>query len=1158
MTIDQNPDLLAKPGRITLAGCPEGYDALVLAQLVAGRGQILHVVRDDARLASLSETLAFFAPEIEILEFPAWDCVPYDRSPPHVEIVARRIETLARLADRPEPDRPRIVLATVAAITQRVPPAEALAGLRLELATGKRLNMASLQAFLADNGYSRTETVMEPGEYAFRGGIVDVFPPGTPEPLRIDLFGDDIEALRHFDPMSQRSTGKIDKLSLRPAGEVILNPESIQRFRALYRELFGAVASDDPLYEAISAGMRPAGLEHWLPLFYERLDTLFDYLPGAPVTLDHQAEEAREARLGLIAEYYDARLAMKGKSVGEAPYNPVPPKMLHIERDEWTRILAARPVAALWPFAAPDNAPDTIDVGGRPGRDFAALRAQPGAKLYDGVAAYVRDRIAAGDRVVTAAWSPGSRERLAGVLGEHGLVGKMDNAQDWASVAALPPDKMAMAVLATERGFESPGLVVIAEQDILGERLVRSARRRRKAERFLAEAANLAEGDLVVHIEHGIGRYEGLETIAAGGAPHDCLKVAYDGTDRLYVPVENIEVLSRYGSESAGVALDRLGGSAWQARKAKLKKRIRDMAEALIATAALRQLRTADGLAPPEGLYDEFCARFPYVETEDQLRAIADTIGDLSSGKPMDRLICGDVGFGKTEVALRAAFVAAMEGKQVAVVVPTTLLSRQHFATFQARFAGFPVRIGHLSRLVPAKQAAATRADLAAGRVDIVVGTHALLAKSINFKTLGLLIIDEEQHFGVAHKERLKQLRAEIHVLTLTATPIPRTLQLALSGLRELSVIATPPVDRLAVRTFVLPFDGVVIREAILREKFRGGQSFYVCPRLADIERARERLTTLVPEIKIAVAHGRLTPTELEDVMVAFADGTYDVLLSTNIIESGLDMPRVNTIIIHRADMFGLAQLYQLRGRVGRSKSRGYAYLTLPANQALSKTAEARLRVMQTLDGLGAGFTLASHDLDIRGAGNLLGDEQSGHIREVGIELYQTLLEEAVEAARGGGDMETREWSPQISVGIPILIPETFVTDLSVRLGLYRRIGALASKDEIDDLAMELIDRFGPLPDEVRNLLDVVAIKALCKGAGIERVEAGPKGAVISFRNNSFANPAGLVKFISTQLGIAKLRPDHRLVLQRPWDDAQVRLDGVRRAAESLAKVAAE
>ncbi len=665
------------------------------------------------------------------------------------------------------------------------------------------------------------------------------------------------------------------------------------------------------------------------------------------------------------------------------------------------------------------------------------------------------------------------------------------------------------------------------------------ARRRKRADQFIAEATEIAEGDLVVHQEYGIGRYDGLTTLKVTGAPHDCLRLIYDGGEKLFLPVENIEVLSRFGSETQGVALDKLGGTGWQTRKAKMKQRIRDMAGELIRIAAERKVRDADTLAPPEGTWDEFCARFPFAETEDQARAIADVMEDLAGGKPMDRLICGDVGFGKTEVALRAAFIAAMSGAQVAVVVPTTLLARQHFRTFSARFAGFPIRVAQLSRMVTAKEANDVRKGMASGDINIVVGTHALLAKSVTFSHLGLLVVDEEQHFGVAHKERLKQMKADVHVLTLTATPIPRTLQLALTGVREMSIIATPPVDRLAVRTFIMPFDSVVIREALQRERFRGGQVFCVVPRIEDLGRMAERLHEIVPDARLVQAHGRLSPTELERVMTEFGDGKYDILLSTNIVESGLDMPAVNTLVIHRADMFGLGQLYQLRGRVGRGKHRGYAYLTWPQNHKLSVAAEKRLTVMQTLDALGAGFTLASHDLDIRGAGNLLGDEQSGHIREVGIELYQQMLEDAVSEIRVGagakGD-QGRDWTPNISLGLPVLIPDTYVPDLPVRLGLYRRIGALASDGETDAMAAELVDRFGKLPPEVDNLLGVVALKRACRDAGVEKVDAGPKGMVVTFRGNAFSNPSGLVRWLNSKGGFVKLRPDHKLAITRDMD----------------------
>jgi transcription-repair coupling factor (superfamily II helicase) len=660
-----------------------------------------------------------------------------------------------------------------------------------------------------------------------------------------------------------------------------------------------------------------------------------------------------------------------------------------------------------------------------------------------------------------------------------------------------------------------------------------------------------------VHADHGIGRFHGLKTITALGAPHDCLELKYAGGDTLYLPVENIELLSRFGSDEGTTQLDKLGGVAWQSRKAKLKKRLREMAAELIKIAALRQLQEAPVLAPPQGAYDEFVARFPYEETEDQAASIEAVLGDMQAGRPMDRLVCGDVGFGKTEVALRAAFVAAMNGLQVAIVVPTTLLARQHSRTVLERFKNLPLKIAQASRLVSGKDLTEVKEGLKNGTIDIVVGTHALLGKQIEFQRLGLLVIDEEQHFGVSHKERLKQLREDVHVLTLSATPIPRTLQLALTGVRELSLITTPPVDRLAVRTYISQFDPVILIDALKRERDRGGQTYYVAPRISDLDDVAEFLREAVPHLKVARAHGQLAPSELEDVMTAFYEGQYDVLLSTAIVESGLDVPNANTLIVHRADMFGLAALYQLRGRVGRSKRRAYAYITTPPGQKLTEGAEKRLKVLQSLDTLGAGFSLASHDLDIRGAGNLLGEEQSGHIREVGFELYQSMLEEAVAAMKGGdfGDADEK-WSPEIAIGLSVLIPETYVADLQLRLGLYRRLSALETRADIDSFAAELVDRFGELPAEVDHLLDVMEIKGLCRTAGIAKVDAGTKGAVVTFHRNAFTNAQGFAAFLVTSRGRAKLQPDHKLIFKGEWDQPEARFKGVRTLVSTLAEIA--
>ncbi|HUZ71655.1 MAG TPA: transcription-repair coupling factor [Stellaceae bacterium] len=1107
-------------------------------------------------MARARAALAFFHPGLEVLTLPAWDCLPYDRVSPNGDIVSRRIDTLTRLAGGSV--APLVVLTTVNAAMQRVPPRQLLADRVLRLGVGGRMPLDRLTTFLERNGYVRTDTVREPGEFAIRGGIADLFPSGAAAPVRLDFFGDATEGIRTFDPLTQRSTGTLDAIELRPVSEVLLDAAAIHRFRSRYREEFGTVADDDPLYAAVSAGRRYVGMEHWLPLYYEQLETVFDYLPGAAVTLDAETDAVRRDRIEAIADFYAARREVRA-GAGAPVYRALAPERLYLDAAQWERALAHRRVGRFVRFAAPAETELACDAGAQAGHDFADARVRPGVNLFDAVRDHIHAERDAGRRTLIAAYSAGSAERLASLLRDRGVADPI-MVGSWTDFARVPLGGVGLAVLAIERGYRFADTALVTEQDILGERLSRPPRRRANYQDFIAEVAALSPGDLVVHAEHGIGRYDGLETLEVAGAPHDCLRVTYAGDDKLYVPVENIEVLSRYGSENVDVPLDRLGGVAWQARKARVKKRIKDIAAELIQVAAERHLRQGEVMPPPEGLYEEFAARFPYPETEDQERAIADTLDDIASGRSMDRLVCGDVGFGKTEVALRAAFIAAMDGTQVAVVVPTTLLARQHYRSFVDRFAGLPVRIEQLSRLVPAKRAAEIKQALAEGRIDIVIGTHALLAKSIRFHHLGLLVIDEEQHFGVAQKERLKQIKANVHVLTLTATPIPRTLQQALAGVREMSVIATPPVDRLAVRTFVMPYDPVVIREAILRESHRGGQCFYVVPRISDLGEVRQLLTELVPEIKVAVAHGKMAPTELEAVMGAFDERAFDILLSTNIIESGLDIPTANTLIVHRADMFGLAQLYQLRGRIGRGKVRAYAYLTLPVGKMLTETAKRRLEVMQTLDQLGAGFTLASHDLDIRGAGNLLGEEQSGHIREVGVELYQQLLEDAIASARSGvgalGEAH-EEWTPQIAIGTPVLIPETYVGDLNVRLGLYRRIAALVDRREIDAFAAELIDRFGKLPNEVDNLLEIIAIKRLCRDAGVEKIEAGPKGAVIAFHDNRFANPAGLVRFIAENHATAKLRPDQRLVLMRNWETAPERLRGISALLKRLADIAA-
>ncbi len=1140
---------------LTLAGLARGAQPLVMADLArAAKTRAVFVAADGAAMQAVADSAGFFAPELEVLTFPAWDCLPYDRASPALSISARRLATLHRLQGKTS--APQLVVTTINALLQRVlTPFRIRENVRL-LKPGMEIGRESLIALLQRQGYSRTDTVVDAGEYAVRGSIFDIFPSGLDAGLRLDFFGDELETLRLFDPNTQRSTGPIDQHLLLPASEALLDEDSVKRFRSGYRELFGANATSDPLYQAVSDGRRLAGMEHWLPLFEDRLLTLFDHLgPDDLIVIDSAAQGAADERLSDIADYFAARSDTSGKAPGS--YRPLDPASLYLAREELDAALTGHPVHRADIFAQPESA-GVVDFGFGSGRDFAPERAR-GDNVYEAAARYLTGAAKRGKKALIAAYSAGSRARLAAILGEAaGPVPVM--ADTWQEALGLAAKGAPVAlVLPLETGFANDDIELVTEQDILGDRLVRRKRRRKGADAFLAELSALTPGDLVVHMDHGIGRYIGLQSIPVGDSPHDCVALEYAGGDKLYVPVENIDVLSRYGSDAESVALDRLGGEAWQKRKSRLKERIREIAHELLRTAAMRALRQAPILPVEQASYDQFSERFPWAETEDQERAIEDVLEDLAAGTPMDRLVCGDVGFGKTEVALRAAFVAAMAGHQVAVIAPTTLLARQHFTGFSERFAGFPLKVGRLSRLVGEKEAKATREGLAEGTMDIVVGTHALLSKTLKFKQLGLVIVDEEQRFGVGHKEALKQLRSNVHVLTLTATPIPRTLQMAMSGLRELSTIQTPPVDRLAVRTYVMEWDDMVMREALLREHHRGGQSFIVVPRIADMEAVEAWLREFVPEIRHVSAHGQMAASEVEERMSAFYEKKYEVLLATTIVESGLDIPSANTIIIHRADRFGLAQLYQLRGRVGRSKLRAYAYLTTPADTQLSEVAEKRLKVLGDLDSLGAGFQLASHDLDIRGAGNLLGDEQSGHIREVGFELYQSMLEDAILAAKAG-DMglakERHALSPQITVDAPIMIPENYVPDLAVRMALYRRLNDAEDTREIEALSAEMIDRFGPLPAPTANLVKLIQIKRQAIEANIAKIDVGAKGTLVSFHEDRFPDPAGLIAYAERLQGTIKLRPDSKIAVTRAWGSAEARLNGLFQLTKGLSGIA--
>lgn len=1137
------------PNWTKISGAISGTESRWVANQLQPKSCFLWVLRDHKSLEVRQKALEFFAPTVKTLIYPAWDIQPYDRLSPSRRITEERLTTLAymTLSSKNNETAPLIILTTAQALCEKIGPAKALSDGMISLKAGMSFSFSDLEKRLCELGYSRASIVTETGDYAVRGGIIDLFAQGQENPIRLDFFGDKLESLRTFDRESQRSLSSITELVILPSREIPFHEKAKTLFRTSFNAQFGASPSDI-FYESVSQGQFRQGLEQYLPLFYEKTDCLLDYTPSCDaVIFDDQALKSFET---FYLSAIDAFESLNQVEKNQGGLKLLPPDLRFMSYDLLINRLNDFKVFCL------DANPETEEVSpsssqkinAQRGRDFSEARKLDSTNLFHTVAAHAQSLSASGKRVLFASQSEGASERLSLMLADHGLSAPRfaktyPDALDFGpkGVRAKPIQR---CVLPLESGFEWDDLIIISETDILGERLGRVTKRK-SAQKFIAEASSLSKGDLIVHIEHGIGRFEGLKTLDINQAPHDCLELSYADDTKLYLPVENIDLLSRYGSDSDAASLDRLGSASWQSRKAKAKARLRDMAEGLIALAASRAVKCG-----PEvnfgSYFDEFCAQFPFEETEDQLSAIGDVLDDFGKTCPMDRLICGDVGFGKTEVAIRAAFVAAMAGYQVALICPTTLLAQQHYRTFAKRMTGWPLKVRGLSRLIPRAEAKETQEGLKSGEVDIVIGTHALLSQTIGFKRLGLAIIDEEQHFGVKHKERLKSYRADVHVLSMSATPIPRTLQMALSGLRDLSIISTPPIDRMAIRTYVLTRDMVQIRDALLREKYRGGQAYYVAPRLSDLEKIAELIRNHVPEIKFIIGHGQMSPTQLEDVMTAFYDGQYDLLISTTIIESGLDVPTANTLIVHRADMFGLSQLYQIRGRVGRAKVRAYAYLTTEPNIPIGEAAEKRLKLLQSLESLGAGFQLASHDLDTRGGGNLLGEEQSGHIREVGVELYQQMLEEAVASVKDrdseSDNQENEHWSPQINVGAAILIPETYIADLTVRLSIYRRISQSEAVQDRESLASELIDRFGPIPDEAEHLLRVIGLKGMARQCHVKKLDVGPKGAIVSFKNNSFPNPKGIVNLIASRPQEWKIRQDQSIFVKGEWPNEEGRL----------------
>ncbi len=1108
-----------KESSIILSQVIKSYRAFATAKLCEQTKTALIVLSRDRDITQFKDQLERLLKR-SILEFPAWDCLPYDRVSPSLDCVSQRVNTLTTLAEEPE----QILVTSVAALTQLLPPRLSFLGESLILRKGQTYSFAKLNLYLTEKGFNRVGVVYEPGDYSVRGDIIDFFPISHMNPYRVDFFGDEVERIRQFDAANQSTICDFSEILIKPAREITLTSQSIQCFKGEFRKLFPSNYTRDSLYQHISEGHLYAGYEHWLPLYFNQTETLLDYIKPTKIILEFDAEQTFAEHFQLLQEYYQARVSplFEDKS-----YQPLPPEMVYWDQNAWSQFIKL-PHISLSPLC--ESVANQLNVKIAPSLQQARQQGQLFDQMLNLKATHHEKQF------IVTAQSDGARSRLESMLKEHG-------AHQVLPLAEWPPSQASCKPIYTmtfplEEGFVTNDQFVLTEQDILGERISRPPLRKRKNENIFKDLSELNLGDYVVHREHGVAKYMGLQTVDVGLQPHDCLLLEYAEKAKLFLPVENLELLSRYGSDDMVVDLDRLGTANWQNRKAKVKKRLLIIADYLIKLAAQRTLQEGEIILIPK-IYEEFCARFPYPETDDQLRAIEEVMQDLASGKPMDRLVCGDVGFGKTEIALRAAFAVAASGKQVAIVTPTTLLCRQHFQNFVNRFNGFGIRVVQLSRFVKPSEIKNIRKEIENGEAKVIIATHAVFSDKTKFFDLGLLIIDEEQHFGVKQKEKLKKLKPNMHILTLTATPIPRTLQLALTGVRELSLIATPPIDRLSIRTFVMPFDGIVIKEALMREYHRGGQSFFVVPRIEDISKAKEILEHLLPDFRVAIAHGQIPAEELEGIISNFCDRKYEVLLATNIVESGIDMPWVNTIILHRADRFGLAQLYQLRGRVGRTKVQAYAYLTLPPDAMISDTAKKRLEVMQSLDQLGAGFKLASHDMDIRGAGNVVGEEQSGHIKEVGVELYQTLLQEAILQVRAEQyhTQVHHEWVPQLNLGIALLIPEAYVADLGLRLSLYRRLANLETVNEVHSFAAELLDRFGKIPKECENLLRVIELKIACKRLNIEKIDVGPKGIVIGFYKNTFSKPESLLAYIGSQdarnLADVRLRPDQKIAFLR-------------------------
>ncbi|HEV2110151.1 MAG TPA: transcription-repair coupling factor [Gammaproteobacteria bacterium] len=1121
---------------------------LVLAEAASRLTVPLLVVAPSARDAErLTAELRFYLldPDLPVLAFPDWETLPYDLFSPHQDIVSERLATLSRIYDL----KRGIVVLSAATLMQRLAPREYVLGGTLLLKTGTRLDLESLRQRLAAAGYSSVSQVMEHGEFALRGSLLDVFPMGSPVPYRIDLFDDEIESIRIFDPETQLSKDKLDALTLLPAREFPLHDDGIRAFRQRYRARIEGDPQRSSIYRDVSDGIASGGIEYYLPLFFDTTASFFDYLPpGSIVAGADDTASALVQAWEQIAERYEQR-----RHDIERPI--LKPDELWLTPQAVAEGMATHPRIELQGFERPEIGVLNFPTAAPPSLRIESRAEEPAEKLLAFLKGF-------SGRVLFAAESAGRREYLSELLARRDL--RPVHAQGWNDFIG-GSEHLAVCVAPLERGLHLPeaGLSVLTEEQLFGERARQASRRvtRRDPESIIRDLTDLAAGAPVVHEQHGVGRYLGLEALDVGGFETEFLMLEYAEGAKLYVPVSSLHLISRYsGSAPESAPLHKLGSGDWERARRRAAEQVRDVAAELLDLYARRAARQGHSFKLDDLDYQGFAEGFPFDETPDQLKAIEGVIGDMTLGQPMDRVVCGDVGFGKTEVALRAAFVAVQGGKQVAVLVPTTLLAQQHAQTFQDRFADLPVRIEVLSRFRSGKQQHEVIQAIAAGKVEIVIGTHALLKPEIRFKDLGLVIVDEEHRFGVRHKERLKKLRAEVDVLTLTATPIPRTLNMAMAGLRDLSIIATPPEERLAVKTFVSEWQDGLIVEACLREIKRGGQVYFVHNAVETIEKRAAELARLVPGAQLRVAHGQMRERDLEQVMLDFYHRRFNILVCTTIIESGIDVPTANTMVIERADKLGLAQLHQLRGRVGRSHHRAYAYLVIPPRNLITADALKRLEAIESLEELGAGFTLATHDLEIRGAGELLGDEQSGQIQEVGFSLYSELLERAVKALKSGKPVNLDaplDHGPEIDLHLPALLPSDYMPDVHLRLMLYKRIASCKDQTALDEMQVEMIDRFGLLPPAAKNLFRVAELKLKAAPLGVRKIEAGPAGGRIQFGTETPVEPMSVIRLIQQQPKTYKLDGQDRLRFTMDLEDREQRIAAVDSLLTQLGKAAA-